>query len=126
MGLIEIDGPKALELLAEAVEAKGEDYVYPRGDFDGCSYVRDDQPSCLVGHALFRAGLGVDVLRALDVGDYGDSDSAIGEVCKVSADLFGFAVTDAAERALRVAQASQDCGVPWGEALEAAKKAAGV
>lgn len=126
MGLIEIDGPKALALLSEAVEAKGADYVYPRADYDGCSYVRDGAPSCLVGDALHRAGLSMAVLTMIEAADYEDGDTAIGVVCRVSAELFGFAVSDEALRALETAQMKQDFGVPWGEAPESAKRAVGV
>lgn len=127
MGLIEIDGPKALELLQGAVDEKGPEYVYPQGD-EGCSYVREGRPSCMIGVALSRAGVSVDVLRVMDRGDWADpsgepGDSAILIACEVSAELFGFSTDDAAEVAFDQAQRMQDNGGTWGRALEVAREA---
>jgi hypothetical protein len=58
--IVVIDAPRALELLREVVEGK-EDYVYWNfdevNDAKKCRYFVDGQPSCLVGHALVRAGV---------------------------------------------------------------------
>jgi hypothetical protein len=50
---ITVDKDKALELLTRAVEEKGAAHVYPMTPGEGCKYVVDGQPACIVGHVLY-------------------------------------------------------------------------
>ena len=109
---------KALELMAEAVGYMGADYVYPPGvDGAGCRYVHGDEdesgeptPSCIVGHALYLAGLEIPKIAELD---------QVGTIAAAS--YLVPALTGPAVRVLRAAQDRQDGGATWGKALEAAK-----
>ncbi|MFF9268639.1 hypothetical protein [Streptomyces rochei] len=107
---------KAKELLAEAVAEKGEDFVYvnrdgrPVAGLTGadCHYVHGDQPGCIVGHVLHKAGVSL-----ADLSEYegqGAEDPAL--------DLAG--ATDDACRLLSYAQENQDRGIPWGESVRLA------
>jgi hypothetical protein len=116
-------------LMEEAVALKGEDYVYeqPTSNPDDilsptCYYVWDNQPSCIVGHVLYAAGVPLDDLHehegnaALMVAaalipewnDGKDDSSRVGPTRLV--------------RALDKAQSAQDSGSTWGEALRAFKE----
>lgn len=128
-----IDRDRALALLRQAVEQKGEDYVYPSGDpysvgTKTCTYERDGEPSCLVGHVLFIAGVPVEVLARLD--QYGETEFrtlAYGSTCEDDDGneevlqepvLHEYAaLTEEAVEALSAAQDTQDRGRTWGQAL---------
>lgn len=99
-------------LLVRAVEEKGADYVYekvPGFWSDGtpmddvtCNYFHDGKPSCIVGHVFSYCGIERveregDNARTMAV-ELGIGDALIGE-------------------ALDRAQAAQDAGKTWGEAL---------
>lgn len=119
--MIEIDGPRALALLTEAVNDKGTDYVCRL-----CEYERDNQPACLVGYALYRAGVSADTLVSMDLpndgcGDY-EGDSAIASLSTISPEYFGFQLDELAVVAFSTAQNRQDNGRTWGEALEEAAR----
>lgn len=122
---------KAQELIAEAVKAKGEDYVYPHAQAAGygsdCKYAEivenlsdnswEYVPSCIVGHAFVLG----DVMSAADLYDsyYNESgaDMLIEEM-KENEILEG--CDDDALAFLGRVQASQDRARPWGEALKMA------
>lgn len=111
---IHIDADKALELLEDVVTEKGADFVYeaPGG---GCLYVNGNQPSCLVGHALVRAGVSIEVLSKLD--------GTRGSVPISSADLSDAAtLSEAASYIFSVAQDLQDGDNTWGYALDKARQ----
>lgn len=124
-----IDAERALSLMERAVEKMGVDYTYPAGDPDGsintCVYVRDGEPSCLVGHALFIAGIDIDALADLDT--YSETDVStlargneeVGQepVLPRLAVLSGDAV-----EVFQTAQMDQDQGRTWGEALSHARR----
>jgi len=58
---------RALELLREVIAEKGEAFVYETVEADDfCRYVHGDQPGCIVGHVLVRAGVGLADLRAVE------------------------------------------------------------
>lgn len=113
--------PFTLEQVLEAtrtlVEEKGEDFVYsPVDGFAGgdCVYAVDGNPSCLVGHVIFR--LDAEAFKHL-----AELERERGSVA--AADLVGggylrqsFWTSDAA-MAMQEAQATQDEGLPWGRAL---------
>jgi hypothetical protein len=119
---LHIDGQRALELLREVVAEHGTETVYqqvPVMGSDGserlmCVYAHDGQPSCLIGHALHRAGVTVDELAALQ----GVADE-LDDVLPARVDL-----DPLAESVFYAAQFLQDDGSPWGEALTAAEEAA--
>lgn len=120
-----IDARRALELLTDIVDKAGDGYVYEkrdmtdiRGEMDypegspvGCRYVEGENPSCLVGHVLVRAGVPVDRLQSLDVS--GASASNLKD--------YGLDVTPEASRILVAAQRHQDRGETWGIALRTAR-----
>jgi hypothetical protein len=106
------------DLIEGAVALKGEDYVYPRREtsedeigWGGCDYIRDGQPSCIVGHVLVAAGVDPTAL-SLEEGQ---------SAWTVTARLLPEWGTDI-QRALDSAQSAQDQGMTWGEALEAFKE----
>jgi hypothetical protein len=127
--MIRMTYKNALELATQAVEEKGEDYVYTdergvRADnldaIAGCAnwhYSNPDDSSsekvvgCLVGNIMHRAGLNIfKYARGADASTL--IRTAYTEVT----------VTDKAHTFLRELQSQQDSGRTWGEALEIAKK----
>lgn len=119
-----ITARRALELLTDVVDRAGDDFVYQKLDMsdvqgeedmlpnEGCRYAVDDRPSCLVGHVLHRSGVEMDVLNRLDVA--GTSASGLAD--------FGLEVDWDAGEVLVAAQALQDRGECWGDALAAARR----
>lgn len=120
-----IDAKRAIELLTAAVEERGEDYIYPEAAMGmTCRYMDPtiDQPSCIVGLALTRAG----VSFVNHVFQNGGRAYVNGPITSVRQHLErlnpGLHITVEAERAFRKAQLWQDSGEPWGRALAAALK----
>jgi hypothetical protein len=122
--MIEIDREKALALLAAEVRTEGPQFIYKKdervdenGDMQGinCRYVEDGNPSCLVGRVLFRAGVPIEAISALDTQFEGISESI--QDAKFPDDVN---LTLDAREVLQAAQTSQDAGQTWGEALRAA------
>ena len=121
---IELTPRRALELMREVVAEYGADHVYvdPNGrtadGLDGvtCVYVdwKASRPSCLVGHALFRAGVTVEQLAELD---YAEDGSDINGVYSDA-----FELVDGAELVFSAAQMAQDKGQTWGTALARAER----
>lgn len=117
---IEITRDEARALLAEVVAEKGGDYVYPRAnmsDSDGnsalCVYFEPDgSPSCIVGHLLARKGITLSTL--------GDDSNQVGVSSLVDDGIL--ACDKITADALYEAQASQDGGDTWGEALADAER----
>lgn len=112
---------RAIELAREAVAEKGFDYVYANplwGDssYNGaaCCYELDGACSCVVGDVVYRAGGSLDLLRQMD---------KFGGFLDVPQDLVPR--TDDANWFLRTLQSEQDCGTPWGVALEVALEEVG-
>lgn len=114
--MIELTMTRTRKLLTEAVAEKGADYVYVNKDgklADGtgeveCHYVHGDQPGCIVGNVLHRAGVPLDVL---------------GEYEAQNIDHLSQSLLTAEPRVkllLNHIQAHQDVGVPWGEAVRLA------
>lgn len=110
-----VDARRALELLVDVVDQYGDDTVYERITVMGrpvCLYVHDSRPSCLVGHALVKAGADVELLETLNPG-----------VAALSLNIHVPNVDFGAATVFQAAQHVQDDGGTWGEALEAAKRA---
>lgn len=133
--MIQIDLPRAKELLQQCVEERGADYVYtnPIGNRNPCLYVHgtefankfmgDSQcasnvekiekseptPGCIVGLALYKAGVSLENL---------DSDgTAYGLILRlVEKEIIS--VSDGAGKFFRLVQRKQDTGMPWGQALD--------
>lgn len=116
---IEIDRGKALTLLSGAVEKRGADYIYPNHDQPmGCTYVTEDctGPDCMVGQALFDAGVPMAILEELDnLGSITDRDV----MDRLTAE--GVILTPGAYNAFSAAQKRQDKGHTWGNACTAAE-----
>lgn len=118
---IHIDGARAVELLHAVVAEHGTDTVYMTRNGVGqlCRYVYDGCPDCLVGRALALAGVTVDELAEMDCA-YPDGPNGINSV-RLPARLH---LTRRAREVFAAAQAKQDGGYTWGEALAAAETAA--
>lgn len=112
-----IDARRALELLTDVVDSGGDDYVYPKVPMSpnsqgwGCRYEFQGKPSCMVGHALVRAGVEVGVLADLD---------RSGPRAFNLPDFMPF-VSPGAAQVFDAAQTLQDNGKTWGVALDHAR-----
>jgi hypothetical protein len=105
-----------IDAITAEVEAAGPDFVYQEDPFQTCDYVRDGQPSCLIGRALARLGMSVEELKTFDANDLPNptnirNPSAAGIMYSLG---FSERVTAAAD----VAQGLQDSCRTWGRALE--------
>lgn len=102
---LKLDYNEALELLGRAVQEKGAEYFYEIGDTHscGCVYFRDNKPACIVGHVLAYKGVKPEDLRP-EENEANVSALGIGEDYRATA-------------LLDWAQAYQDRGVTWGEAV---------
>lgn len=112
--MIQINERKAIELLRTAVRWN-EKKVYQKPETDSdtrCVYQFDGEPSCLIGHALRRAGVTVESLRQMDE----SWESSIESVR-----IPGVSLTHAARQVFGAAQTQQDRGEPWGMALAEAE-----
>lgn len=121
--MIEITKARAVEVLAAIVDEFGEDYRYVNPDGVAaasgveCMYVHGDKPGCIAGHALHRLGVPLDAMKRIE------SET----VCWTNMEAIGIRITDLEENyedetnPLYAAQAAQDRGETWGEALSAAR-----
>jgi len=139
---ITITEAKAVELLREVVEGH-EDYRYQKPEgVKVCVYTGpDNSPSCIVGHALAKAGVPLEVLHAIDFGgaeyldDWDENDPV--KVTDVGQELPNgtgigdseviywlnkndVQLDDRAVRLFAVAQSEQDSGTSWGTAFREA------
>lgn len=137
---VTLDLETVRRLAAEAVETRGEDYVY---GYDpetpvGCVYVRSGKPSCLVGEIFHRAGVDIETLAKMD--DSAAMDEAaeacgwgtgeVGPTGDVGIDdwipwLPGLGIDVVGKNTaiyLRNLQREQDQGTPWGAALARAER----
>lgn len=110
---------QVLEALETVVKGR-EDYIDPRARSIGqtCKYTIDGAPSCIVGEALHRLGVPIDVLREMDC----TFDPMFGEDGKRLLENKGYTFEDAAEQVLIAAQSEQDSGHTWGNALHVARE----
>lgn len=121
---IELTLDRAKELLAEAVALKGADYVYVNpdgvqasGSFPGdCHYVHGDQPGCIVGHVLHKAGVSLTLLSDQE----GQNSYAVLRNLHRASQV---SCEEGVEALLGEAQGAQDMAVPWGEAVRQAEEA---
>lgn len=120
-----IDLPKARALIAEAIEAKGADYITPTV----CRYFGDDgAPACIVGVALAPYGLTLDMVETARTGLLGDpsvlqlSGWGGGEGRGFSGPFNDvFQLTKEAATYLNRAQSWQDDGAMWSRARDEAE-----
>lgn len=124
-GVINIE--RALKSLRETI-GLNPDFVYNPGGTGTCVYARlkdelaprplnDDEyaPSCAVGQGIAHEGGTVQLLLQMDNGDFGQ----VGELHRE-----GLPMTWGAAQVYAQAQAVQDGGDTWGEALAAAERRA--
>lgn len=110
-----IDATTAVGLIEQAVAEKGADYICERPD-DICVYVKDGEPSCLIGRALMASGLfSLEEVAALDgditrdvlsVPAYGLLSRFPRRISAEAVDIFNWA------------QLEQDSGRSWGNVLK--------
>lgn len=93
------------------VAANNPDFVYKKER--GCVYVRNGQPSCLIGHALWNLGL---IDASLET--CSDNESGVEEII----DALHLNVDGDEQVWLDNAQSSQDIGKSWGQAISLADK----
>ena len=107
---IRITATKARRLLREVVAEAGRDYLAT----DMCTYVHvtGERPHCIVGRALYRAGVTLDELSDMD----DRTPTNIDRVRMPSR----VRLTWPARMVLGKAQHAQDWGHPWGKALDEA------
>lgn len=101
--------------LKKALEAKGEDYVYPEEEKHkgGCMYATaDGAPSCIVGHVLHELDPEGFAKVAKWERKKGTGDTAVDD----AVNALGLNFHPDQVEALRMAQVNQDKGAPWGAA----------
>lgn len=122
---ITIDRSRALALLQEVAD-EAPDKVYSAGDngknntsAPACLYWHpvEDEPGCIVGTALHRAGASKAAIQSLDATKGGTS---IGSIRSALEDI-GVHLTQEAVAIFHAAQAVQDGRLTWGQALAKAK-----
>lgn len=114
--MINLTYDKAVSLIREAIAEKGEGYVYEKIN-DGCYYVHEGQPSCLVGQVLVKAGVDMDLLNADDPSALYEAHGYADALCDR---LEAEGILTAGRRTIRLlneVQYNQDRSVPWGAAL---------
>lgn len=110
-----------LDMIRDAVIAEAnlmpEDYVYVCDDGTSkCRYELDGKAQCLIGRALLRLGVPINVLNALDLG--WKTIVAVGAV-NILKDA-GFEWEQDAVEWARVVQFYQDAKHPWRQAISIA------
>lgn len=110
--VITITRVSALEGLKALVEEHGEDFVYQSIESaeTSCTYVRDGEPSCMIGK--FLAAVGVPLER-LEQADWFGGDPAAALICKL-VDEGVLDVENGVRGILAAAQVAQDSGDTWG------------
>lgn len=105
--LIRITARVARRLLHEVVADFGKHHSIGS---EACAYIQWNCPLCMVGCALYAAGLTQDELHGMDR----QFPTRIGEVALPAR----VRITGWARRVFAAAQDAQDKGLPWGTALE--------
>ena len=119
MNTYETTPERTLELLREAVNERGKDYVYqndPQNNFGNplnestCLYVRPSGsgPACIAGVVFHKYGVPLETLKKKE-----------GRVARGVASDLGFDAVSS--MLLSEAQCAQDSGQTWGKALEHAE-----
>lgn len=121
--MIELTYTTAVEILDGLVEEFGSDYVYTKSEFGKCDYVRDGEPSCIVGHVLVKVGVPIERLRQADTACFGGGIGA-GKLLIELEDEGTLKYDSYARVLLRQAQDAQDDSIEWGEAVKYGKRCA--
>lgn len=108
---IHIDKKRAQKLLTEVVKKRGADEIFAQ-----CQYADGYKPGCIVGEALFIAGVPVKQLELMD--DPGEGQA----ISLLDTEEFGFSLTPGARQVLQRAQGRVDAGSTFGEAVKAARQ----
>lgn len=130
---ITINRLQAIDLLKQTIVGK-EDTVYEKvGPMEMCVYVHEGTPSCLVGQALFRAGVSIEYLEQMDSLDDepipGEEDEEGWQPHYAGTGIADFrntpvlhnetlSLTDGAIDVFDKAQQQQDSRTPFGEAVQ--------
>lgn len=137
---VELSYERAMALVNQAIEERGEDYVNPKylpgtsnstGWVDSeswvqaeestnegaCKYVINGTPSCIVGYVLHHAGIPVETMEEFD-----QLSSLAGAVMSRLEYRGLLKLEGSAYALLSQLQAFQDDGKPWGLALERARQ----
>ena len=118
--MIQKSAQDALDTLNEIVAEFGADYVYP--DYqNGCHYMIDGEPSCLVGQVLYKWGVDISILDRDGV--YRDESlyaSYSNRVLLHYKDQGILELSPEAKNVLTEAQYNQDSGTTWGESVRRA------
>lgn len=103
-------GQKLIKIIRD-LAAEKPDFVYERpslGAFgNGCVYVHAGQPSCIVGHAMWRAGLIDHSFEAMADNRHGFGSHITGMKT----------LTDREVQWLEEVQGQQDTGAAWSDAV---------
>lgn len=118
--MIRLSYDDVIVLASEVLEEKGANYIYGGSELSSgkCRYVRNGEPDCLVGNILHRAGVSVERLAEADFGMGLDAS----DLCRRLHAEGVLEIEDRGTRFLNYAQALQDNGVPWGDAVERAEE----
>lgn len=110
---------QVLDAAREAVNEKGSDYIYKRVG-DGCTYSdTEGNPSCLVGHVIFK--LDPEAFKKLAREELDAHESNNVDDLEFNEWIPVNFWTNDALKAMRFAQDRQDAGEIWGNALYAAE-----
>lgn len=127
--MIEITADFALSAMREAVAKMPEGYIYVNRmgqqaaadeygvPLTGCDYFVEEEPSCLVGHVLFKAGISKQTLWEISAESW-YADSLLVELRENR----NIGIDDRVIDALNYAQKLQDRGHPWRDVLKRTEK----
>lgn len=108
-------GQKLIEIVRrKAAENPGFTYTSPIPDSTSCWYVHDGKPSCLIGQALWEAGLIDDTI------DEDDNSSSFRHLLRYKGGVHSWHVEHDEANWLALAQSWQDKKYPWGHAVQQA------
>ena len=121
---------EALALLERAIEENGPEttvdptgctyFVPPEGDMYAAPEA-DAKPSCILGHALSYLGVTPDQLRRTPTGLVANVQTIWTLQQEGMLGQLGIELDPQAYQLWYGVQNSQDCSIPWGEALQRAK-----
>ena len=113
--MLKINRDTALQVLEAVVNEAGSDFIYRDTANKACEYEAGGKPSCIVGHALVKAGVPVSVLILMD--RRGDSSIDSEDLEEVFTE-HEIVISPDALSVFAEAQAAQDTtGTTWGNAL---------
>lgn len=121
---------EARQLLARAVENRGEEFVYDKDQYGGvCAYFdpSDGTPGCIVGQVLSFKGVTLETFINWAETYRAESDHTYAPNLNTSGvtDLVDYHFIDADNQTLEylaLAQSRQDTGATWGQALRRAEQ----